>query len=216
MLSSQWEMDYKDNQKFLYYDNENFKMAKKCRIHDLYQKLKFSYLCMILFNKIKDLYGEFTIFPSNQGGLFKENKNLEGWGSDNKYICISYTYLHGEPLLEINVHPGLNNDPEIYYGIQVQGKSYEHGIQVKGKEAEKVWEMLKKGELVIIDNWMNIPDNNKNGWEGCNQTDYNKYDTQDNTFIYQKIEIEEDAQISDVTTKMLGDLKQVINAFKKT
>ena len=76
--------------------------------------------------------------------------------------------------------------------------------------------MLKKGELVIIDNWMNIPDNNKNGWEGCNQTDYNKYDTQDNTFIYQKIEIKEDAQISAVTTKMLEDLEQVINALKKT
>lgn len=217
-LSSKWEEDYKDynNQKqFLYKDNENYKNAHRIRIHDLYQKLKFSYLCTQLYNEIKDHYKGYSVFPSNQGGLFKE-KDI--FTPDKKYICVNYTYLHGEPLLEINVHPATK---ELYYVIQVQGNAYEHGILVKDKNAKDVWDKLIKGEMTIIDGWMNMNINNIE-WEGPNFKDdsqegnkgnnkYNKYDMNDGTYVYQKYIINSDATIKGVLDQMLKDLKYVID-----
>ena len=144
-LSKSWAMDYLDSMPFLYYTNagnkvkkfhQNYLIAKQLRIHDLYQKQKFSYLCTDLYKSIKELYdGKFTIFPSNQSGLFKD-KFYSDTGKllnhKDNYICVNYTYLHGEPLLEINIHPSCNsNTVELYYAIQIQGDAYEHGVQVK-------------------------------------------------------------------------------------
>ena len=155
-FSEEWAKDYEEmSQKtmhFLYSDNINYKRAHQIRIHDLYQKLKFSYLCTQLFNTIKKKYEteQYKVYPSNQTGLFKE-KNTE-FKREKKYICVNYTYLHGEPLLEINVHPDCTEaNKEFYYAIQVQGNAYEHGIQVKKKKAEDVWNEINKGKMNIIE-----------------------------------------------------------------
>ena len=188
-MANRWSDDYGSDKPFLYYEldqdgktrkyNDNYREAKQRRLHDLYQKLKFSGLCASLFISIKDNYKQYKVYPSNCGGLFKK---YEGWSPDKKYICVNYAYLHGEPLLEINIHPGKKEaGDELYYTVQVQGSAYEHGIQVKrkssgdkGEDAKKVWEELKDGTIPIIENWMNIPDTSK--WDGCEQKekDYNR------------------------------------------
>ena len=211
-LSSNWVKDYNDQKPFLYKDNKNYTDAHKIRIHDLYQKLKFSYLCTQLYNKIKDHYKGYSVFPSNQGGLFKEKKVFK---PNMKYICVNYTYLHGEPLLEINVHPATK---ELYYVIQVQGNAYEHGILVRGRKAEDVWVDLVHGKIKIIDGWMNINRNNLE-WKGPVFKDdskegnkvYNKYDMNDGTYVYQKYIIKSNAKIKGVLDQMLEDLQYVID-----
>lgn len=211
-LSSNWVKDYNDQKPFLYKDNKNYTDAHKIRIHDLYQKLKFSYLCTQLYKEIKDHYKGYSVFPSNQGGLFKEKKVFK---PNMKYICVNYTYLHGEPLLEINVHPATK---ELYYVIQVQGNAYEHGIQIKKKKAKKVWDNLVNGKMKIIKGWMNINRNNLE-WKGPDfkvdskegNKEYNKYDMNDGTYVYQKYIINSDATIKGVLDQMLKDLKYVID-----
>ena len=110
-VAKRWSSDdYGHDKPFLYYKletdgktrtyNYNYREAKQRRLHDLYQKLKFSGLCTDLFNEIKQVYGNaYAVYPSNCGGLFKK---YEGWSPDNNYICVNYAYLHGEPLLEIS------------------------------------------------------------------------------------------------------------------
>lgn len=223
-LSKEWAIDYEEKSQgtnqFLYSDNINYKRAHQLRIHDLYQKLKFSYLCTQLFISIKEIYGkEYEVFPSNQGGLFKEKNKLS---SDKKYICVNYTYLHGEPLLEINVHPECKNGVELYYAIQVQGNAYEHGIQVKKKKAKDVWEELYKGQMKIIKGWMNIGIISK--WEMKSdfavkpnrENPYNKYDMNDGTYVYQKCIIQNNVTIAKVLGQMLEDLQYVSNEIKNS
>ena len=219
-LSKEWAKDYEEKSQeknqFLYSDN--IKGAHQLRIHDLYQKLKFSYLCTQLFISIKNKYGEeYEVFPSNQGGLFKEKNKLS---SDKKYICVNYTYLHGEPLLEINVHPECKNGVELYYAIQVQGNAYEHGIQVKKRKAKDVWDELDKEQMKIIKGWMNI---GISKWEMKSdfavkpnrENPYNKYDMNDGTYVYQKYIINNDVTIKTVLGQMLEDLQYVSNEIKK-
>ena len=221
-LSKEWAKDYEEKSQeknqFLYSDNINYKRAHLLRIHDLYQKLKFSYLCTQLFISIKNKYGEeYEVFPSNQGGLFKEKNKLS---SDKKYICVNYTYLHGEPLLEINVHPECKNGVELYYAIQVQGNAYEHGIQVKKRKAKDVWDELDKEQMKIIKGWMNI---GISKWEMKSdfavkpnrENPYNKYDMNDGTYVYQKYIINNDVTIKTVLGQMLEDLQYVSNEIKK-
>ena len=231
-LSSKWEKDYGEAEKFLS-KNENYKDAHQFRIHDLYQKLKFSYLCTRLFNIINNNYGtkseyEYTVYPSNQAGLFKEKKTE--FKSSDKYICVNYTYLHGDPLLEINVHPICENGVELYYAIQVQGNAYEHGIQVKKNDdtikilkkqqgevfSETVWKSLEEKEISIISDWMNIKPFSswkKAGWMVVPDREnkgYNKYDMNDGTYVYQKYIINEDVTIKKVLDQMLCDLETII------
>ena len=235
-LSAEWAKDYEeqnqDTKNFLYADNDNYNKAHQFRIHDLYQKLKFSYLCTQLFNKVRDKYGNsYTVFPSNQGGLFKD-KNTE-FKPHMNYICVNYTYIHGEPLLEINVHPEKKCDKELYYAIQVQGVAYEHGIQVKKNEAtikklkrnqekifsEMVWNRLNDKSICIIPNWMNIKNVSK--WQATRWMDmpskenkeYNKYDMNDGTYVYQKYIIKNEAKIKEVLDQMLCDLEQIIKSI---
>ena len=240
-LSSKWEKDYGETEKFLS-KNENYKDAHQFRIHDLYQKLKFSYLCTQLFNIINNNYGteseyEYTVYPSNQAGLFKEKKTEFKYS--DKYICVNYTYLHGDPLLEINVHPICENGDELYYAIQVQGNAYEHGIQVKKNDdtikilkkqqdevfSETVWNRLEDGNIKIIPNWMNIK--TFSNWEKTDWMDdpnpenkrsskkpYNKYDMNDGTYVYQKYIIR-DVKIKQVLDQMLCDLEQIIKSVNE-
>ena len=238
-LSKVWAKDYVDQKRiFLYADNDNYKKAHKSRIHDLYQKLKFSYLCTLLFKRVKDKYGEKydKVFPSNQAGLFKE-KNTEFEPGMN-YICVNYTYLHGEPLLEINVHPKCEGDGiEMYYAIQVQGNAYEHGVQVKKNEnttkklkrdkekvfSETVWNRLNDTTISIMSNWMNVKgvsnwEEAKADWmikpDRVNQ-EFNKYDMNDGTYVYQKYIINDNASISDVLEQMLSDLEYIDGKLNK-
>ena len=220
-LTKEWENDYvsEDSQKsknFHYADNDNYMKAHRFKIHDLYQKLKFSYFCTQLFNEIKKKdISDYWVFPSNQGGLYKDNKKMDNWGPDKKYICVNYTYLHGEPLLEINVHPVCSKDNNLYYAIQVQGIAYEHGIQVKGQKSEKVWEKLEKGKMKILNNWMNIDNSKWKPAEWMAKPDkenkkYNKYDMNDGTYVYQKYIIKNDTKIETVLNQMLADLDNII------
>ena len=224
-LSSEWEKDYDSSKVFLSTNNDNYKNAKQFRIHDLYQKLKFSRLCTELFNQVKKKYGkDYDVFPSNQGGLFKEKEP-----SKRAFICVNYTFLHGDPLLEINIHPKIEDKGiDFYYAIQVQGNAYEHGIQVKKNEVAKlsndpaekrllsviVWTSLKDGTLKIIDGWMNVQNNSwgKQNWMNDTQNkDYNKYDMNDGTFVYQKYTIGDETKIETIIEQMLDDLKFIIN-----
>ena len=159
----------KENEKYIRKFKEDFITARDHRIHDLYQKLKYSYLCTKLYDKVKEIVGnkieKENVYPSNQGGLFKKDSSFYG----KRYIYVNYTYLHGEPLLEINIHPSFyNNDGyEIYYTIQVQGGVYEHGYQVrKWKNGEpvkvtaaEVWKELIKDNksLPFAEKWMRLP-----------------------------------------------------------
>lgn len=242
-LSREWEDDYNGRgKKFLYSDNINYKKAYQFRIHDLYQKLKFSYLCTQLFNTIKEKYEteqySYKVYPNNQAGLFKEEKTE--FKPAEKYICVNYTYLHGDPLLEINVHPKCENGVELYYAIQVQGNAYEHGIQVKKNDdtisklkrnqervfSEMVWKRLEDETIRIIPNWMNIDKvsewknaewmdvpNQRN--KGSNKKPYNKYDMNDGTYVYQKYIIQNDVKIDEVLGQMLKDLQYVSDKIKK-
>ena len=227
-LSKEWENDFVENAPILSTNNDNYTMAKQFRIHDLYQKLKFSYLCTEMFNKVNDTYrNEYKVFPSNQGGLFKENKSEKNIA----FICVNYTFLHGDPLLEINIHPKYEeNEVDFYYAIQVQGNAYEHGIQVKKNEetikilnhraedkfSMTVWNSLKNGKLKIIKEWMTVQDSTwKEEWMSESQKkDYNKYDMNDGTFVYQKYTIRKDTTIATIKNKMLDDLKYIIENLK--
>ena len=239
-LSDEWAKDYEKNSQkinnFLYSDNNNYKRAHLFRIHDLYQKLKFSYLCTQIFGIVKDEYKDYKVYPSNQAGLFKEKKTEFKPGE--RYICVNYTYLHGEPLLEINVHPECKNGVELYYAIQVQGNAYEHGIQVKKNDdlieipnpskikkervlfSEIVWNHLIDKTISIIPNWMNIYEVSK--WEKAEWMDvpnkenkcYNKYDMNDGTYVYQKYIIQNNVTIENVLDQMLKDLQYVIEKNK--
>ena len=227
-LVTVWQRDYKDYENydklFLSEDSGNYKDAKKHRIHDLYQKLKFSYLCAGLFNKIKTKYQEqykYTVYPSNQFGLFKEKKDSP-FEAGKDYICVNYTYLHGSPLLEINVHPKCNaeKDVELYYAIQVQGKAYEKGIQVKKNEvaerklnhsrdanfSKTIWDSLRGGTIKLkVKNWMDINTTKKKP--------FNKYDMSDGSYIYQKEILKDDITINQVIIRMLDDLRDVVNTY---
>ena len=238
-ITEEWSNEYKDygtkDSKFLYYKTvnkkrdyyDNYKEARRLRIHDLYQKLKFSYLCAKLYQEIKSQYevDGWTVFPSNQGGLFKDS-NFEIQGKlPDKYICVNYTYLHGEPLLEINVRP---EKKAFYYAIQVQGSAYEHGIQVMADRendrvkpiyADYVWKQLENSSLEIKHGWMTIEgspikwdkeekaiqDNQNSG------KDYKKYDMSNGagTFVYQSREIKENATIMQVLDLMKRDLDYI-------
>lgn len=240
-IAEEWSNEYKDyetkNSKFLYYSTVNqkreyapsYKQARRLRIHDLYQKLKFSYLCAKLHQEIKSKYEkEWTVFPSNQGGLFKDS-NFEIQGKlPDQYICVNYTYLHGEPLLEINVRP---EKKAFYYAIQVQGSAYEHGIQVKAKKqknrvipiyADDVRTQLKNSSLKIKDGWMTIEDVSKwdpqdvafqkNHYPGNKfEISERKYDLSNGngTFVYQSWEIWENATIEQVLALMKKDLEYI-------
>lgn len=238
-LASKWMNDFNDDCQFLS-DNVNYLLAKRLRIHDLYQKLKYSFLCTKLYNSINDEYGkQCKVFPSNQGGLFKK-KNFTDDGNHEikKYICVNYTYLHGDPLLEINFHPGLDsNGVDMYYTIQVQSNAYERGIQVKrfpgvkydtkrNKDdiASYVWKRLT-GKITprvkIVPGWMRI--DTMNSWLDTTNCDnnlensvlpkdlYNAYNEPDSTYLYQKKLINSNATINKIVEIMLSDLKYVID-----
>ena len=219
VLSEEWfKNDWKGKDKFLYYSlsgkrrvfSYHYNKVRRLRIHDLYQKLKFSYLCTRLYEDVKKQYGGYTVFASNQGGLFKDN-DQEGWGTDKKYICVNYTYMHGEPLLEINLHPECpEGKDEIYYAIQIQGDAYEHGIQVKGRKSGKVWEELTDGSLKIIPNWMTV---SGSVWSSMGPIDskkpYNKYDDPNGTYVYQKCHLKGNETIDEVLDLMKNDLALV-------
>ena len=228
-LSKEWEKDFVENAPILSTTNDNYTMAKKIRIHDLYQKLKFSYLCTEMFKIVKEKYRkEYEVFPSNQGGLFKDKKSKKG----DAFICVNYTFLHGDPLLEINIHPKYEeNDVDFYYAIQVQGNAYEHGIQVKKNEetmkllnhrpkdkfSMTVWTSLGNGKPNIIKQWMNVRNStwNKKEWMSEPQkSDYNKYDMNDGTFVYQKYTINEGTTIATIKEQMLEDLRYIIDNLK--
>ena len=221
-LSNEWEEDHDGSKPFLYSNNENYKKARQFRIHDLYQKLNFSYLCTQLFNSIKKEYEPaYTVYPSNQAGLFKEKSDFK---SENNYICVNYTYLHGEPLLEINVHPAFiigKNKVELYYAIQVQGNAYEHGIQVKKWKAKDVCDELDNGQMEIIKGWMNIGNSE---WEMNSdfavkpnrEKPYNKYDMNEGTYVYQKYLIQNKVTIEKVLNQMLCDLEKIIDSVNDT
>lgn len=214
--------------------NMNYQKAKHLRIHDLYQKLKFSYICTDLYQKIKKKYHSYTVFPSNQGGLFK-GKCQEVKGP---FICVNYTYLHGDPLLEINVHPGnQNKNAELYYTIQVQGEAFEHGIQICNNGRVNsfdiiIWGQLKNGILSIIPNWMTFNGNGTSSdWKNWNypyttlflekelqdnqratgdQRNYYKYNMYDGTYLYQIRKIKNNPTIKDITDLMLYDLENLV------
>ena len=185
-----------------------------------------------MFNNIKNKFEpEYKVYPNNQAGLFKEEKT--DFKSNDRYICVNYTYLHGEPLLEINVHPRCENGVELYYAIQVQGDAYEHGIQVKKNSdtmkklkkkqgesfSEMVWNCLQENNISIIPNWMNIEGSSK--WENADwmvvpkreNKGYNKYDMNDGTYVYQKYIIGKDVTIEKVLNQMLKDLRLVISNY---
>ena len=146
-LADNWKKNYRGNKPFLHFDwdvkkenekyirkfKKDFIAARDHRIHDLYQKLKYSFLCTKLYDEVKNIVSNMdeidNVYPSNQGGLFKKDSSY----NVKKYIYVNYTYLHGEPLLEINIHPSFYNKDgyEICYTIQVQGGVYEHGLQVR-------------------------------------------------------------------------------------
>lgn len=159
LVSIWYNEEFRWDSPFLYYNKisnksrdffAEYEEARKIRIHDLYQKLKFSQICSWLYNIVKIIAGGYAVFPNNKKGFFKNCKDNR-WGYDKSYICVNYTFLHGEPLIELNVHPASNNiEEELYYTIQVQGDKYEHGAQMKmqntgkGCNAEEAWEWLKK------------------------------------------------------------------------
>ena len=255
-LAEDWAEDYQLDKPFLYYTNAagnkkafipNYSMAKKLRIHDLYQKQKFSALCTYLYNAVRQKYGnKYIVFPSNQGGLFKDkfyDERGRQLTKKSNYICVNYTYLHGEPLLEINIHPTCDEDKtEMYYAIQVQGDAYERGIQVK-KIPGVVYPKVKKGrgkgtkDDIARYVWENVLQNNSvyqgsiNGWmniststwdEDCTflskiippeDCEYFRYIQSDGAYIYQKRTIDDCASIQDVIDKMLDDLKYVIDGI---
>ena len=255
-LAEDWADDCQLDKQFLYFSNAasnkkfipNYSVAKKLRIHDLYQKQKFSALCTDLYNTIKQKYGnKFVVFPSNQGGLFKD-KFFDEWGyqitKKDNYICVNYTYLHGEPLLEINIHPACDkNKIELYYAIQVQGDAYEHGIQVKkipgvtypkvnkgrGKGtkddiAKHVWENVLQNNGKYqgdVDGWMTVSTSewkeNSCFLSGINPPEdgeYYRYIQSDGAYLYQKRTIDDKASIRAVITKMLDDLDFVISSLE--
>ena len=188
-LANYWERQYKslDEQCFLHFrwdkkDNNkkiftsDYLAAKQHRIHDLYQKLKYSYFCCVLYERVSKHINDSSlsrikVFPTNQDGLFKEGQ--EGIRIIEDFICVNQTFLHGEPLLEINIHPSFKDEEgyEVCFAIQVQGGVYERGLQVKkwGKKdgkvsfdkitADMVWKMWKDQELAInySNEWMRMP-----------------------------------------------------------
>ena len=150
-LHFEWD-DIKGNGKYVRKFKKDFIAARDHRIHDLYHKLKYSYLCKKLYDEVKNIVNNKinneNVFPSNQGGLFKK----EG-SSDDKKIYVNYTYLHGEPLLEINIYPGFSNNDdgyEICYAIEVQGGVYEHGLQVRK------WSKGKTVNVTAADVWKEL------------------------------------------------------------
>ena len=183
-LAEEWKQLYEEKKKFLHFEwnkndkdryirvnfEEEYEKARTFRIHDLYQKLKYSYLCTVLYDKVKNLdcvkEKKIEVYPTNQNGLFKKDDKKA-----KDYICVNYTYLHGEPLLEINIHPMCCNDDkyEIDYVIQVQGGVYEHGFGVKkfkeGKTekvtAAEVWKELsinnRDPKFSNAEKWMRTP-----------------------------------------------------------
>lgn len=158
-LYFEWEIDKKGNYKRTN-ENPDFVKARKYRIHDLYQKIRYSYLCGVLYDRIKqsvnDKKGEsIKVFPSNQGGLFKPGQ--DGKRKGVAFICVNQVYLHGEPLLEVNIHPAFNEEDgrEICYAIQVQGGVYEHGFQVRK------WVKGKVETIKAADVWKEFDDLNK-------------------------------------------------------
>ena len=256
-----WEKSYKNHKKkYIRKPKKEYIDACALRIHDLYQKLKYSSICTELFHQIKDQQcikdKKIKVYPSNQEGLFKIKKGVDM--RDKKYICVNYTYLHGEPLLEINIHPEFTGNYDIYYAIQVQGGVYEHGFQVRKWENNKeinvtaanVWdELLNDKERDVSEkafphaaNWMRLPCqedsetqwyNNSNAKEILdmdilptrnaqevdkpsikeNKADYNKYDMNGTTYIYQSRRIMNNAKIGDIIKLMIYDVEIVVNSF---
>lgn len=246
-LSGKWQQDYSDyaNGFLLVADpgKSNYETARRLRIHDLYQKQKYSALCTDLYNRIKKKYERaYTVFPSNQGGLFKDvfyDAKGKMIGKGSNYICVNYEYMHGKPLLEINVHPACGEGKmELYYAIQVQGDDYEHGIQVKkvpgtnystiekgkGKGtkediAKYAWDILKKkvGSQGIIKGWMNVSSSVWN--EDCGflseikfpkEGEFFRFIQSDGAYLYQKRIIVGNPSIQTIIDKMLADLDFVV------
>ena len=254
-ITKKWSQDYKyqndpetNSNKFLYFswDDEKkpkkrifepeFSHARKYRIHDLYQKTKYSYLCGILYDKInnhiekKGLESLVTVFPSNQGEIFKTGQ--ENARKECKYICVNQTYLHGEPLLEINIHPDFNLEIgyEYCYAIQVQGGVYEHGFEVKKWEKNKeesitAAEVWKAGiPFPNSEEWMRTPtlEDSDTSWGKeceCFHSDilpkkkdpgYNKYDMKKSTYLYQSRRINSNATIGVILNQMIKDTEQVV------
>lgn len=241
-LSNKWADDYQDPcSPFLYFDmddsgkrqfHDDYIKARRLRIHDLYQKLKFSYLCTVLYNEtVQKKWNNWTIFLNNQDGLNKNGKNL-AWGPNQTYLCVNYNYLHGEPLLELHVHPKQNKKArnEILYVIQIQGEAYEHGLIVKAKgnkgkaktiTAATAWNKLQQNQIKIIDDWIDVPSANKS-WQNPapsfldsinNRNPYNQYNANDSTYLYQSRSIiKTDVSSRTIINLMLNDLLHVINS----
>lgn len=156
-LDSPFLYFYKSNNKRLCF--QQYEELRRLRIHDLFQKLKFSYMCSLLFLCVKEVVGEGKALPNNGKGLFK-SCNDERRSPRSSFVSVNYAFLHGEPLIEINIHPAVQNgQSEFYFTIQVQGNRYEHGVQIKlDASINNTEEVLKQLNPVIsgycLKNWM--------------------------------------------------------------
>ena len=82
--------------------------------------------------------------------------------------------------------------------------------ELEGVDAKEVWDGLKNQSIPIIDKWMTIPDISK--WDGCEQTDCNRFGAADGIYIYQKV-ILSDETTGAVIDRMLEDLNYVVSKF---
>ena len=88
--------------------------------------------------------------------------------------------------------------------------------RAEDKFSMTVWNSLKNGKLKIIKEWMTVQDSTwKEEWMSESQKkDYNKYDMNDGTFVYQKYTIRKDTTIATIKNKMLDDLEYIIENLK--
>ena len=248
-LSSVWyNEDYRLESPFLYFYKKDkkdicfqqYEDLRKIRIHDLFQKLKFSHICSVLYFCVKLFVGEITVIPNNGKGLFKNSKD-DRLKPDVTFICLNDAFLHGVPLIEINIHPAVQiGQPEYYFTIQVQGDRYEHGIQMKvNKEEEVLKEIGRVLAEYSMDDWMWTVEEKKTDkiigsrWTGLFGSDllpvdtnsklkyYKYYGKQDYYYLYQARKIitgtsesDQGPSICTIVCQMLDDLVFVMNCLK--
>ncbi len=189
------------------------------RMKDVRDKIKSSQLCALLNTALKQ-----TIEVDTTSGLSIEDiKNRKNCCL--KEVFTNWGFTHGLGLIEAKVK--INNRYVLL--VQIQGKSYCHGIEWidGGSESHaKYWELTQKEKIIEGLDFFQFGDIDNSIFPDCTngkiefkkhkgentKRNYNKYN---NTFLYQKKDIDPTATVADVIGEVVKDIQRIIVKGKK-
>ena len=198
-IQKQWTIT--DTQSFYFRD----KRPDELRIGDLKEKYRFSSMCIMLTNMLKDLLHVNVDYNTDRNHIFGDVDSATK-------IYVNFGMTRAQGLLEAKIRV----EPNLILLVQIQGNQYRHCIELNNTscDAGQNWKKcsVHKDARWFLYDALNDKSNHQ-FMQGFMHNEYNKYGSE---FLYRYVTISDDASIVDVLNNVVTDCKEILNRKTNT